>query len=71
MDLHVDLRYTRDSRREYEIISELDIDREHTRTWDDSSGSPVKHIYGEARLHGGRNEVTIQTTNGHVRIEER
>ncbi len=71
MDLNIDLRYTRSSDRDYEIISDLDIDQEHTKKWDHSFGSPIKHIYGEARLHGGRHEVTIATTNGHVRIEER
>ncbi len=71
IDLNIDLRYTRNSDRDFEIITDLDIVEERTKKWDHSFGSPIKHIYGSARLNGGRHEVTIETTNGNIRIREK
>ncbi len=70
MQLNTDLRYTRNSSRSFQVISDLDITREETTDWDTSHGSPVRHIYGTATLAGGDHSVTIRTTNGDIRIKE-
>jgi len=71
MDLDLTIGYTRNSRQDFEFLSDLDIEEERTREWDTSHGSPMKYIYGTGRFAGGRHKVRIETTNGDIRIRER
>ncbi len=66
----LDLSYTKNSRRDYEIISDLSMDLEHTDDWDYSNGSPKKHIYGTGKIRGGDHLIKIKLTNGDIRIIE-
>jgi DUF4097 and DUF4098 domain-containing protein YvlB len=70
MELDVDLGYTRNSDRDYRILSDFEIDEEHTDKWDSSQGTPRKHIYGTATLAGGKHKIRIRTVNGDVRIRK-
>jgi DUF4097 and DUF4098 domain-containing protein YvlB len=70
MDLDLTIAYTRNSRRDFEIVTDLEIDEERTQEWDYDQGSPQKYIYGSGRIEGGRHKVRIRTTNGNIRIRE-
>jgi DUF4097 and DUF4098 domain-containing protein YvlB len=67
-EFDIDLGYTRDSRRDFEITCDFKIDLEHTDEWDYGNGSPKKHIYGTGVVKGGKHKIKIKTTNGDVRI---
>jgi len=72
MDLDIDLRYTRDSSRDFRIVSEFDSDLEKTDEWERDRGSNwCKHIFGTGTVNGGGRRVEIVTTNGNVHIEKK
>ncbi|MCK5619319.1 MAG: DUF4097 family beta strand repeat protein [Candidatus Krumholzibacteria bacterium] len=67
-EFDIDLGYTKNSRRGFEIKSDFKIDLEHTDGWDSRNGSPRKHIFGTGAVKGGKHKIKIKTTNGDVRI---
>jgi DUF4097 and DUF4098 domain-containing protein YvlB len=67
-EFDIDLGYTKNSRRGFEIKSDFEIDLEHSDEWDSRNGSPRKHIYGTGTVKGGKHKIKIRTTNGDVRI---
>lgn len=67
-DFDIDLGYTKDSRRDFEIKCDFEIKLEHTDEWDYGRGSPKKHIYGSGTVKNGKHKIKIRTTNGDVRI---
>jgi DUF4097 and DUF4098 domain-containing protein YvlB len=71
--LDVRLQYTKKASRSYKISSELDLDIEETPQWDygHSEENPIKVITGTSEVAGGETTVTISTTNGNVRIEQK
>lgn len=70
MDLDVEIAYTSNRKRDYQIISDFDIQRSETGDWDDSQGTPRKYIYGKGSIAGGKNRVTIRTINGDVYLKK-
>ena len=66
MEVDIELAYTKNSSRDYEIISDFDIQEERTDKWDYDNGSPRKFIYGRATISGGNNQIKIHTVNGNV-----
>ncbi len=66
MTVEIELSYTRDARRTYQIRSDFDLREERTDTWDSSQGSPRKYIYGRAEFGSGQNVIRIRTCNGNV-----
>jgi DUF4097 and DUF4098 domain-containing protein YvlB len=70
VELDLDLSFTRNSSREFEITSDFDLDLEETQKWDTKNGSPRKHIYGTASVNGGRHKVVIHNVNGNIRIKK-
>ena len=71
MDMDIDLGYTRNSFKDYRIISDFDFKIEKTDKWDYSQGSPRKHIYGTGKVAGGRHKIKIRTVNGNVEIKKK
>ena len=71
VEFDIDLGYTKNSDRDFKIISDFDLDQETTDEWDYSNGSPKKHIYGTGKIAGGRHLIKIKTTNGNVRITKK
>ncbi len=69
LDLDLQIGYTRNSSRKYDIKSDIPINLERTDDWDYGWGSPKKYILGTASILGGEHHVTIRTTNGNIRIE--
>lgn len=71
MELDIDLAYTRNSFKDYKIISDFDFKIEETDKWDYSQGSPRKHIYGTGKIAGGRHKIKIRSVNGNVEIKKK
>jgi DUF4097 and DUF4098 domain-containing protein YvlB len=70
MELDLTIAYTRNSRQDYQIISDWDLDIEHSDEWDYDNGSPRKHIYGTGEVRGGRYPIIIETINGDIRVKK-
>ena len=71
IELDLDLSYTRNSSRSYELDCEFDVEIERTDTWETRHGSPRKHIYGKATINGGEHRVVIHNVNGNITIRKR
>ena len=67
-EFDIDLSYTKNSRRGFDIKSDFPVNTEHTDEWDSRDGSPRKHIYGTGTVKGGKHKIKIRTTNGDICI---
>jgi DUF4097 and DUF4098 domain-containing protein YvlB len=70
MNLDITLAYTKESSRDYKIVSEFPIQMEETKEWDHSQGSARKYIYGTGTIAGGKNKLKIETINGDVYLKK-
>jgi DUF4097 and DUF4098 domain-containing protein YvlB len=70
MAVDITLAYTRESSRNYKIISDFPIQLDSTKEWDHSRGSPRKYIYGTGAIAGGKNRLKIETVNGDVYLKK-
>jgi len=70
IEFDVRLTYTKNSRKNYKIISDFDIKTEETKDWSYSNGTPRKHIYGTGKVKDGKHLVRIETINGDIRIRK-
>jgi DUF4097 and DUF4098 domain-containing protein YvlB len=70
MAVDITLAYTRESSRNYKIISDFPIQLDSTKEWDHSRGSPRKYIYGTGTIAGGKNRLRIETVNGDVYLKK-
>jgi len=66
-DIDIELDYTKNSSRNYKIVSDFPIDQRETAEWDYDHGSPRKTISGTAA--GSGNRVVIRTINGNVYLK--
>ncbi|HEX7049953.1 MAG TPA: hypothetical protein VF188_07035 [Longimicrobiales bacterium] len=66
MQVDITLAYTRDSDRDYRIISDFPLGQEETEEWEYEHGTPRKYIYGTGNIAGGRHRIRIETVNGNV-----
>jgi len=66
----IELDYTRNSRRTYEIKSEFPLQKSETKEWTYSHGSPRKTIRGSGSAGDGTHRVQIHTVNGDVVIKK-
>ncbi len=71
VEFDLDLCFTRNSSRDFEIDSDFDLDIEETDKWESRHGSPRKHIYGTASINGGKHRVFIRVVNGDITIRKR
>ncbi len=69
MDFDIEIAYTKNARRDYEIISDFEITEERTDRWEGSGRDKRKFIYGTGQLGGGKNKIEIRTINGNVYIK--
>ena len=67
LDIDIELDYTKNSSRNYRIVSDFPIDQNESPDWDYDHGSPRKTIKGTAP--GGGNRVVIRTINGNVYLK--
>ncbi len=70
MEFDIELAITKNSHRDYEIISDFDMKQEKTRDWDSGRGSKRKYIYGTGTVAGGKNKIEISTINGNIYIKK-
>lgn len=70
MEFDIELAITKNSHRDYEIISDFDMKQEKTSEWDRSHGSKRKYIYGTGTVAGGKNKIEISTINGNIYIKK-
>jgi len=72
--LDLEIAYTRSSRQDYRIDSDLPFDEERTERWEQESrhgGSAMKYIYGTGTVGDGAHRIRIRTTNGDITVRER
>jgi DUF4097 and DUF4098 domain-containing protein YvlB len=62
VDLDITLAYTKESSRDYRIVSDFPIKLEYTKEWDHSQGSPREYIYGTGTIATGKHRIKIETT---------
>ena len=67
LDIEIELSYTKNSSRNYQIYSDFPIDQSESEGWDYDHGTPRKTISGVAK--GGGNRVVIRTINGNVYLK--
>ncbi len=70
MDVDVTLAYTKDSRHNYKIKSDFNLNQKTTSEWEYKNGSPRKYIYGTGNINGGKNKIVIETINGNVYLKK-
>lgn len=68
-DIDIELEYTKNSSRNYQIHSDFPIQQHESADWDYDHGSPRKTIKGTATA-GGANRVVIRTINGDVYLKK-
>jgi DUF4097 and DUF4098 domain-containing protein YvlB len=70
MDLDLTLAYTRNSSQDFKIISDFDVETEHSKHWDYTNGTPRKRIYGTGKVGDGRYPIVIETINGNIILKK-
>lgn len=67
----IEIEYTRDSREDYRIRSDFDLEVEEDQEWDNRFlKRDVKRIRGKGETEGGDNEIRIRTVNGNVTVRK-
>lgn len=71
LDVEFDLTisYTKNSRKDYKIKSDWDLDITRSKEWDYDNGSPRKRIHGTGVMGKGRIPITIETINGDIIVK--
>jgi len=70
MDIHIELCYTKSSRKDYKIVSDFKIQQEEKDDWHKGKGSHKKCIYGKAKIKDAKHKIKIKTINGNVYLKE-
>ena len=70
MEFDIKLSITKNSSRDYKIISDFPIKIEKDDEWDYSNGSARKYVYGTGEVSGGKNNIKIDTINGNIFIRK-
>jgi hypothetical protein len=71
MAVEVEIDYTKNSSRDYKIVSDFPVTVTETPEWDyKSKGGGRKTITGTGTIAGGKNKVKITTINGNVTLKK-
>ena len=70
MDVDITLSYTKDSKHNYKIQSDFNLNQKTTSGWEYKNGSLRKYIYGTGNINGGKNKIVIETINGNVYLRK-
>jgi DUF4097 and DUF4098 domain-containing protein YvlB len=70
MDVDIELIYTKDAKKNYDIVSDFQLKKEKPDTWDESKSSPRKTIRGKAQIAGGKYKIKISTINGNIYLKK-
>jgi DUF4097 and DUF4098 domain-containing protein YvlB len=67
-EFDLELAYTKGSRQDYKIITDLNLQQRQKDEWDHGHGSPRKFINATGTVGGGQYKVKIKTVNGNITI---
>jgi DUF4097 and DUF4098 domain-containing protein YvlB len=70
MQIDISLAQTENSRAEYRIVSDFEVDKSESEEWVSNHETPIKHFYATGSNAGGRNKVKINTVNGNVYLKK-
>ena len=72
MELDLEIAYTKDSRKSYQIISDFPFTLKETADWtrEGRGGDLSKFIYGTGAIAGGKHRIRIETTNGNIILKK-
>jgi DUF4097 and DUF4098 domain-containing protein YvlB len=68
-EFDIELAYTKGSKQDYEIRSDVALKQSGSSEWDRSKGSPRKYIRAVGTVGGGEHKVKIRTVNGDIDIK--
>jgi DUF4097 and DUF4098 domain-containing protein YvlB len=66
----IELDYTRNSNRNYEILSDFPLSQQESDEWDMSQGSARRTIFGSGTTGSGQYKVKLKTINGNIIIKK-
>ena len=69
-EFDIRINYTRNSSKDYEIISDFPIKINEDEEWKYTDGEPVKEIKGSGKTGDGKNTIRITTHNGNIRLRK-
>ncbi len=71
-EFDIELTYTKNSRRNYKIVSDFELDIEETEEWERTMffGEANKKILATGTVGDGSNLIQIKTTNGNITIKQ-
>ena len=67
----LNLRYTKNSSRNYKIETDFPIEIKEDNEWSYRNGNATKTITGSGEVNGGKNKVKLSTTNGNIVIRSK
>ena len=70
MDVDIELDYTKQSSRDYKVVSDFDLSQSESPDWDYDNGSPRKTISATASVNGGANRIKLRTVNGNIYLHQ-
>lgn len=70
MDVDIELAYTKNAQKNYDIVSDFPLKVEKPDTWEESKGTPRKTIYGKAQITGAKHKIKINTINGNIYLKK-
>lgn len=71
MAVEIEIAYTKNSSRNYRIVSDFPLSISESPDWDyKSKGGGRKTITGTGNIAGGKNRIKITTTNGDVTLKK-
>lgn len=68
-EIDIELDYTKNSSRNYRIVSDFDLSMQESREWEYDNGSPRKTIRGTGVADGGGHKILVHTINGNVYLK--
>jgi len=70
MEIDIELDYTKNSSRDYKVISDFPLQQNESADWDYDRGSPRKTIHATGTVGGGANKISLRTVNGNVYLHQ-
>lgn len=70
-DFDVQIAFTKNSKRNYEITSDFPLQTTVSPEWQYGGGDPRRVIQGRGKTGSGKNKIVIRTINGDVKISKK
>ena len=68
MDIDIQIAFTRNSSKKYEIRSDFPLQTTTSPEWDSSHGTPRRIIQGRGKTGSAKHKIRIRTINGDVKL---